>query len=123
MAGRPGKRRLKQQGPRLHVFDPTRQCLYARELPRHRVLDRSKLRSYQRHLDCLQESDHLPLARLSLHWIPRADQDSLGKVSSAEANPVSRKMTAAHIREHGPTDSADVLFLESTRFYQLLRTN
>jgi len=34
-----------------------------------------------------------------------------------------RKMTVAHIREHSKADSLEVIFLESARFYRLLRKN
>ena len=32
-------------------------------------------------------------------------------------------MTVAHIREQSQPDAVEVMFLESARFYQLLRTN
>jgi hypothetical protein len=44
-------------------------------------------------------------------------------VSSAAGNPVSQRMTVANIREEARADSVEVMFLESARFYQLLRSN
>ena len=46
----------------------------------------------------------------------KADQDRHGKRHYSE-------MTVAHIREQKGADSVEVVFLESARFYRLLRKN
>lgn len=38
-------------------------------------------------------------------------------------SPSERRMTVAHIREDAEPDAVEVMFLESARFYRLLRTN
>jgi hypothetical protein len=44
-------------------------------------------------------------------------------VSMGERSPTVRRMTVAHIREQTQGDAVEVMFLESARFYRLLRSN
>lgn len=43
--------------------------------------------------------------------------------NNRQTKPHYRKMTVAHIRETSRADSVEVMFLESARFYRLLRNN
>jgi hypothetical protein len=43
-------------------------------------------------------------------------------MSPAEQNPVARRMTVAHIREQTQGEAVEVMFLESARFYRLLKS-
>jgi hypothetical protein len=52
-----------------------------------------------------------------------SDRDNVGEVSDVARNPISQRMTVANIREESRADSVEVMFLESARFYQLLRSN
>lgn len=40
-----------------------------------------------------------------------------------EGSPAVRTMTVAHVREQAQEDAIEVMFLESARFYRLLRNN
>ena len=43
-------------------------------------------------------------------------------MSIGERSPAVRRMTVAHIREQTPGDAVEVMFLESARFYRLLKS-